>query len=509
MVLVVSCLLVGGRFTPERTSADGISNVIAGKSNSKIIYPGDDVQAIYDAFKTDATSLNVKELQFYGGTYTATETLAFDANYVNITGIGAAGSVVITSEIGCVYDNDAGDSFDLAYASGGTAVITATHAVFQNIVFENTYSSVVAWTGPTAVIINNDQTGTADYASATNIISNSTVEISGNDGDEVYLDGRWYGIYQTSTSTSLIPKTDGTEPSNGTGKTIRVAKRGVRFENCKFIAPAPITVASGTSIGCGVDGSVYINCYSNVRGFRTVNTAVDADDGDMHALMYNCVMGPYSVGGDVSGGQVSGRYYSCDSTGKSFGGCDSFGMNVHEDAYFFDCIGGEGSFGIGRICNGTFISCVGGAKSFGGYNSGTNYGTFSGLAIGCIAGDNSFGSGHASSKNNGTMKGCRVTGLSKPIYCEGAKIEDSFIQVTGTNEDCLILLDGNTVVYNSTLIANGTGDVIDTNVETTARNVVAGHCRGNTTIDDDITNLLTGAATITGDAMGILDSDIE
>jgi hypothetical protein len=87
--------LVGGRFTPEGTSAAGVSNAIASKSNTKIVYPGDDWESEYsklasdakDAIYGDLTADNRRAMIMMPGTYTTSSAFQL-IQYTDLIGVG-------------------------------------------------------------------------------------------------------------------------------------------------------------------------------------------------------------------------------------------------------------------------------------------------------------------------------------------------------------------------------------------------------------------------------------
>jgi len=256
-------------------------------------------------------------------------------------------------------------------------------------------------------------------------------------------------------------------------------------------------------------------CTANGFAYRA------AANKNFSPVMCDCIGGAFSFAGDATNlsmencalhrcegiGYFNEAYQSNTSSGYAcFGGCRSYGCAIANTAYLYDCIAGDQSYGLGLVCAGNFYGCIGGDNCFGGYRGvGAAYGTFSGVAEDCRATSQSFGSGHASCVNSGRMTRCRLTAMPEAMFCTGAKIEDSYLQVTGTNKSTLDLNDGNTVIYNSTLIANGNGECITAGE---AQNVVAGHCRSNKGVNANVTNLLNAANSLTGAAMGIEDSDI-
>lgn len=233
--------------------------------------------------------------------------------------------------------------------------------------------------------------------------------------------------------------------------------------------------------------------YSDIRGTWSFCEA-DAyawrptDNKTLGATMTYCSAGKNSFGSDAANSNISGTLRHCTALWESFGGCVGWGCNITETALLEDCIAGDKSYAMGMIFAGTAKRCVGGDKCFAGCADIPDYyGTFLGYAEDCVASDRSFGSGHANSKCSGQLVRCKCTAMPETIYCEGAKIRDSYLQVAGTNKHCITLNNGNTKLYNNTLIANGNGNSI---YAAAAQNVLALHCRTNKDKHANVTNLV-------------------
>ena len=272
-------------------------------------------------------------------------------------------------------------------------------------------------------------------------------------------------------------------------------------------------------------------------------------------LVENCIgSGPSSFGvnEETNGVDVSGTFVNCIGGDSSFGygGLDYAGK---ASGKFYHCVGGEYAFGGGAIASGEFINCLGGFGSFAGYDGNTatrstasgtfldcdgstdsfaGGGTASGTFTNCTAGGDSLGAqylasgtfknckgghmafgGGADGRLTGTLDGCEVDGgsdggpeLGGPLYCEGATIRNSRLKMTATNGHCLVLVDGNTVVENTTLLVNQGENGVPI-YAATAQNVVAVHCRMNNASKDadglgaNVTNLVSSSGNVVSDAI--------
>lgn len=222
-------------------------------------------------------------------------------------------------------------------------------------------------------------------------------------------------------------------------------------------------------------------------------------DMDLSATMYYCQAGDSSFfkdnAGDITGtGKLSGTLIGCIAGKQSFGGCASFGSDV--TGYLQDCKAGDLSYALGKTFSGKAIRCTGEDGCFGGC-AGAIYdpGTFSGYAEDSNAKSRSFGSGRDTAKCSGELVRCKCTEMPEAMFTEGAILRDSYLQVTGTDKNCLDLNDSNTKVHNCTLIANGTGKSITAGE---AQNVFAVHCRMNKDKHANVTNLIGDGSLLAG-----------
>jgi len=215
-------------------------------------------------------------------------------------------------------------------------------------------------------------------------------------------------------------------------------------------------------------------------------------------VWYYCIFGTFSVAGDSSGVTISGQFYYCTAGDSSWGGCTLFGCNITSVAYFEGCVGGNDCWALGKTFAATAVRCKGGLRCFAGFVHTSYPSSMTGTLIDCEASGASAGSGHSTCVNSGTIRRCRLTAMVEAMYCTGARIEDSYLQVTTADKSTLVLNDSNSKVYNSTLIANGSGKSI---YAAAAKNVVSAHNRMNLGLDANVTNLVATP-------YDVVDSDI-
>lgn len=247
---------------------------------------------------------------------------------------------------------------------------------------------------------------------------------------------------------------------------------------------------------------IWENCNASKSAWRI------AANKQLNAYMYRCISwvtlydkaagyGTGSFGGDALGASISGTLIECKAGNYSFGGCSTIGMDI--SGTLIRCEAGGDSYALMHTFSGQAYDCIGGIRCFGGSTGGF----FSGYAENCSASGLSFGCG-TGSINSGEMVGCTVTAMSEAMNCTGAKIRDSRLVVTTTAKHCLVLNDSNSVIYNTDLIVvqGGTGIPIKA---TSAKNVVAAHCRMNNAsndadgLDPNVTNLVTGENVVDDD----------
>lgn len=267
---------------------------------------------------------------------------------------------------------------------------------------------------------------------------------------------------------------------------------------------------AGVGFALNGDGT-WLNCVSGTVTWRlrAATTCV------LRCKMFDCQFGPRSVGGDTAAGSItSARFERCKvvgavsgaTRGEAFGGCTTFGMAITSEAVFVECDGGDRSYALGKANAGTFIRCRGGDRAFGSTQNVVYKGTFSGYAEDCVSGPNSFG-GTASAGNGkctGTLVRCIILGNTIAMRLEGAKIRDSRITNIVTGVNVVEILDSNSVISNTDLIAyqGGAGVPI---YAASAFNVAAYHCRMNNATNDadglgsNVTNLVSSSGNVVSD----------
>ena len=243
-----------------------------------------------------------------------------------------------------------------------------------------------------------------------------------------------------------------------------------------------LTKTSGAPLAVSADDVRIKGISTGPHRFAIVTSGLD------NLLVENCIgSGPSSFGvnEETNGVDVSGTFVNCIGGDSSFGygGLDYAGK---ASGKFYHCVGGEYAFGGGYLASGTFKNCKGGHMAFG---------------------------GGADGRLTGTLDGCEVDGgsdggpeLGGPLYCEGATIRNSRLKMTATNGHCLVLVDGNTVVENTTLLVNHGENGVPI-YAATAQNVVAVHCRMNNASKDadglgaNVTNLVSSSGNVVSDAI--------
>lgn len=243
-----------------------------------------------------------------------------------------------------------------------------------------------------------------------------------------------------------------------------------------------LTKTSGAPLAVSADDVRIKGISTGPHRFAIVTSGLD------NLLVENCIgsgSSSFGVNEDGNGVDVSGTFVNCIGGHLSFGhgGLDYAGK---ASGKFYHCVGGEYAFGGGYLASGTFKNCKGGHMAFG---------------------------GGAYGRLTGTLDGCEVDGgsagapeLGGPLYCEGATIRNSRLKMTATNGHCLVLVDGNTVVENTTLLVNQGENGVPI-YAATAQNVVAVHCRMNNASKDadglgaNVTNLVSSSGNVVSDAI--------
>ena len=316
------------------------------------------------------------------------------------------------------------------------------------------------------------------------IYGNNLVQFESDDvemDDEIKIDGNWYAISDAGRTYADAYYLDGSIHGDiATGDmAYSVAKRSNRFINLRFDVPDSLVGLYNTVFTDGISGGTWINCVGPERCYRV------SKGGDDHPKMINCIALEKSFTGDQVDSQASGTWINCKGGEGSFAACSDWGSPITIEAVFIGCTATGRSYGLGKKCEGTFINCIGGDGSFGGYNSGSYYGEFAGVAVNCIAGDNSFGAGASGCKLTGSIQNCRITGLDGPIYSEGGVIDGCVITVTGgTNQNAIVLEDSNSQIYNSRIFVDSSGTGTPIVNDGTARSVVLANCVMNNSDND-------------------------
>lgn len=373
--------------------------------NSVVVGPDDDLAAKYNWLKSSDRDSemgvlaydNERVLLLSPGQYDmGNSSLAMDTSFVNLVGVGG---VVITANAHVTVVNK-----------------TAFCASLKNIKI---------------VYVRNDTLGTEVglKLSDAKIETGITLVQSGNDctlnvtdigkdiigGIGAYNDGEIYPpdeilIYDSSGTRVWYEIKDVADNDNITIKDCTAADFSSPdcavvsmhsfYANCEFIAEGSMSGASSTFYGRPVwsalhMGGVWHNCQASDMAWRTANGM------DCHPIMYNCKAGTQSFGGDNEGtvngvGELSGKFYFCESADMGFGGCTIYAMNCSSESEFWFCQTYSRGFAMGKEFNGKAYFCGGeGDKLFGGSMIEANKGSIGATAMleGCWAGidTNTFG----------------------------------------------------------------------------------------------------------------------
>jgi len=142
---------------------------------------------------------------------------------------------------------------------------------------------------------------------------------------------------------------------------------------------------------------------------------------------------------------------------------------------------------LNAVCPGTATAWVSGPASFGGRSSASD--------------------AHSTDAYcTGTLIRCTTTGNTRPLNLDGATLTGCRITNTTTGQDCVRLLDNDSVITDSTLIVFQGGTGIPINAAT-AKNVTASNCRMNNAtndpngLGDNVTNLAATPNNTVSDAI--------
>lgn len=257
-----------------------------------------------------------------------------------------------------------------------------------------------------------------------------------------------------------------------------------------------------------VCSGVFIRCKAGAFSFATALSSGSIASGRFE----DCEADGASFGtnGTASGTFIRCRYVAIDTTvSPMFGGAGV------ASGYFQDCVanGQDGSFGntaSGRfvacrsditvaagispggafgcgttgLASGNFYQCSGGNNSFGGSNNATGR-TFTGRAYQCVAGMNSFGGGSTTAGvMGGIMLTCRLNGRLNAVVA--GKIDDTQIVVSNVDETAVLVTIGASI-SRCTLVGNGTGFSVDAPAPVS---VLIYQCSMNLGFGANVTNLV-------------------
>lgn len=466
-------------------------------SNCLEITPVDNIEDAYNWLKSSSrnstmgtlSSLNRRVLVLLPGIYRSEGAFTLDANYVDI--YAPYGGVIVTTKANA--DFAVIQTAQDIKLTGFT--IKGKNAGAFNILNYNN--------------VDGDVTGSGPYT-----LTATGVGVGVVAGDKVYIEGTgptdgWYDIASVVDNDNIT-----VDDCGATGEDILFITIPLQsiYANMKFVHGGTPTSTTPT---CGSIteeytsyGGTWINCEGDVNSWNMyyINALHSSFALYDFSTYINCRGDDKSWGGssgyEAGGGiYLAGKYYDCIGQDYCFGGGAQGGCRISSSAIFRNCTAGNGSFGVEASVAGTFYNCHAGSNSFAGNSGlGSYLGIFSGIAYGCSATENSFGAGdEATEYMSGIMKGCRVTGLQNTLRLTGGSIDDCYFTATADDTDCLTLLDSNSKIYNSTLIATGTGKSINAG---SALNVVSAHNRMNLGLGANVTNLVTTP-------YDVVDSNIE
>jgi hypothetical protein len=493
------------------------------KGNTKVISPGDDIQAAYDLLANDGSmgalsATNWRTLILSPGTYDIAVQLDFDTDFIAITGTGDSpkSTILLGGLTGLSLIQQTTDTLSL---SNFTVAVNGASPVFggfwirgcdntlsryEDMIFDSVGGSInldglcgaVEQTNFKGIWIN---CMCADFGFRITGRVNQTLVVATMAGGQ-----------QPSADDTLTQANSGAEMVviSSTDTTITGVVTGAwdttnTFTSDDLAGPA---MDPATNTPTSLDGPVefaptMIDCHSFSNIDKAIGTGEFCFGGDG--------IGPFKdtlATQNSTGVIMNGTYYNCSSGLGSFSGCLAFGVPIGPDAKFYNCHALSRSFGMSCVVEGTFWNCSVGYTGFAGVNEGLGFASvFSGTAYNCTVGydvtsdigNTAFGSGSLS-KCTGKLINCRAEQMDKALRLEGATIDGSRLKAGDTNEDCVTIIDSLSKIYDSTLIADGTGKSIGAGA---ALNVISAHNRMNLGLHGDVTNLI-------GTSYDVIDTDI-
>ena len=200
-------------------------------------------------------------------------------------------------------------------------------------------------------------------------------------------------------------------------------------------------------------------------------------DAELSGTVEDCV-----AGDDSFAKKISGTVRRCSAGNGSFGFgtgmADNEGLTV--DALVEDCIGGTGclygAYTLGTVRRCHFTSGIVGLYSF---EAIVEDSTLSAVITGV-------GSFSSVMNNTATLRRCAGIGFADAIKKFKGLMDGCSFEITGTDKNA-VEVESTARIYNSTLIANGTGKSI---YASAAQDAKIAHCRLNKGIDANVTNLI-------------------
>jgi hypothetical protein len=300
--------------------------VIAGKSNITIIYPGDNIQTVYDSVKTSATSTSWEILLLTDGKYEPASMVTMDTPYTGIASVSG-------NPESCIL-----------YGNFATAVLTqsADNIVMSGIKIynANTTKGTLGTDAACGLIIS--------ATNASSVYRDLILDVAGAGVSSGYSCSSWSSVTMSGTWYNC----------NSGDYGWRVAKDqsfNPRMYNCTAGTYSYGGDGDNDDTTTGSIGGVFYCCESGNFGFGGCTAfGMDIAAG---AKFYFCIAGERSFG---LGSTCGGTFYNC------VGGLDCFGGYAAGTFYgtfsgtAYDCVATDDSFGggpAGSVLSGNLYSC--------------------------------------------------------------------------------------------------------------------------------------------------------
>lgn len=329
--------------------------------------------------------------------------------------------------------------------------------------------------------INTSDMGTVVQTADNVVIRNVTIDLTGTPAGGGA--GRTAAYFPGRTSTSISSWT-----SDGTTATITSASHGLQTGDSVRITGSGNNDLNGAHTVTRIDNNSF-TFPSTVNDSGSVGTATERFDD---TYIENCAFSGTTDSGMRYNTEYAGTYKKCISGGGGFG------ASAIASGVFEDCVAGDSSFGGGTsgssIASGTFKRCTAGSTSFGFYDC-------TGAFEDCVAGAYSFGFADASGTSSATLKNCEVIASYSSLSSFTGTMRGCTFKTTSSNQSAIRVGTG-AKIFDSTLIANGTGESINATAPATIQ--LAG-CRMNKSINSNVSNSL---GTLT-ESFNLIDSNID